>query len=124
MDSRHAPEHRFPAAADDALAAVHWVGGHARDLGGIAGHTSGDIFVAFSTANLEADRVDGVATVAMLPNNAMNPLFEATIEATEEAIVNALVAATPMVGNNGSSVPALPHERVRDILRQYGRLTE
>ncbi len=93
-------------------------------LGGIAGHTSGDIFVAFSTANPEADRADGVATIAMLPNSAMNPLFEATIDATEEAIVNALVAAKPMVGINGCSVPALPHERVRDILRQYGRLTE
>ncbi len=93
-------------------------------LGGIAGHTSGDIFVAFSTANPDAARGGAVTQIAMLPNDVMNPLFEATIEATEEAIVNALVAAPTMVGINGYTVPALPHEQVRDVLRQYGRLAE
>ncbi len=57
----------------------------------------------------------------MLPNDAIDPLFEATIDATEEAILNALVAARDMVGANDLFIPALPHDRVRDLLRRYGR---
>jgi len=90
-------------------------------LGSIATHSSGDIFIAFSTANPQADQPDAIAHLQMLPNGVMNPLFEATIDATEEAIVNALVAGRPMTGINSSSVPALPHHRVRDLLRQHGR---
>ena len=58
----------------------------------------------------------------MLPNDRMSPLFRATAEATEEAIVNAMVAADTMVGINGNTVHALPHDRLRDALRRYGRL--
>jgi L-aminopeptidase/D-esterase-like protein len=71
--------------------------------GSIAGDSSGDIFIAFSTANpglvgLQKGEASAIAQVTMLPNDQMNPLFEATVEATEEAIVNALVAAETMTG--------------------------
>ena len=58
----------------------------------------------------------------MLPNDDISPFFTATIQATEEAIVNALVAAETMTGVNGRTVAALPHDRLRDALRKYGRL--
>jgi L-aminopeptidase/D-esterase-like protein len=90
-------------------------------MGGIGGNTSGDIFVAFSTANAGADRERGLATLQMAANSEINPLFEATIQATEEAILNAMVAARDMVGANDLRVPALPHERVRALLRAHGR---
>ncbi len=90
-------------------------------MGGIAGNGSGDIFVAFSTANRGAGRSDSIATLTMFPNDRMNPLFEATVQATEEAILNALVAAEPMTGADDLRVPALPHERVRELLKQYHR---
>ena len=85
---------------------------------------SGDIFLAFSTANPGAaqNKISGTVSVAMLPNDALNPLFEATVQATEEAIVNTLVAAETMTGINGNTVYALPHERLRDVLRKYNRL--
>ena len=60
----------------------------------------------------------------MLPNERIDPLFLATVEATEEAIVNALVAAESMTGADGNTVYALPHDRLRDVLRQYNRLVE
>jgi D-aminopeptidase len=92
-------------------------------VGGTAANGSGDIFIAFSTANPGAAKVAGDAVqISMLPNGEMDPFFLATIEATEEAIVNALVAATTMTGVDGHTVPALPHERVRQILRKYNRL--
>ena len=92
-------------------------------MGGTASNGSGDIFIAFSTANPgAAARGTAPAQVAMLPNDAMDPLFLATIEATEEAIVNALVAAETMVGVNGRRVESLPHDRLREILRKYNRL--
>jgi len=93
-------------------------------MGGVGGNGSGDIFVAFSTANPGTDRDAGVAPLQMLANEAMNPLFSATIQATEEAILNAMVAAKDMVGANGLRVPALPHEKVRELLRTHGRLTK
>lgn len=92
--------------------------------GGVASNSSGDIFIAFSTA---ADLVpqDGALTpLAMLPNDAITPLFEATVQATEEAIINALVAAETMVGIDDHEVIELPHERLREVLRDYGRLVE
>ena len=92
-------------------------------MGGVGGNGSGDIFVAFSTANPGTDRDAGVAALQMLANEAMNPLFSATIQATEEAILNAMVAARDMVGADGLRVPALPHEKVRELLRAHGRLT-
>ncbi len=90
-------------------------------MGGIGGNSSGDIFLAFSTANPGAGGPSGLASLRMLPNDAIDPLFEATIDATEEAILNALVAARDMVGANDLFIPALPHDRVRDLLRRYGR---
>ena len=92
-------------------------------VGGTAANGSGDIFIAFSTANPGAAKQAGDAVaVSMLPNAEMDPLFLATIEGTEEAIVNALVAATTMTGIDGHTVPALPHEQLREVLRRYNRL--
>ncbi len=80
--------------------------------------------MAFSTANLGAATRTGIQELEMLPNDKMSPLFLATVQATEEAIVNALVAAESMVGINGNTVYALPHERLREVLRKYNRLNE
>ena len=91
-------------------------------VGGIGANSSGDIFIAFSTANSEAAQRTGIPKLDMLPNDCMTPLFEATIQATEEAIVNVLVAAETMIGINGNTVHALPHERLRDTMRKYDRL--
>ncbi|MBV8819261.1 MAG: P1 family peptidase [Acidobacteriaceae bacterium] len=91
-------------------------------LGSTSGNGSGDIFIAFSTANAQAGQSNGVANVAMLPNDDVNPIFQATVEAVEESIVNALVAAEDMTGYNGRKVPALPHDALRDTLAKYNRL--
>jgi D-aminopeptidase len=92
-------------------------------VGGTASNGSGDIFIAFSTANLEAARSGGgPVALTMLPNESESPFFSATIEAVEESIVNALVAAETMTGKNGRRVEALPHDRLREILRRYNRL--
>ena len=93
-------------------------------LGGLGGNTSGDIFVAFSTANPAAAKPDANVTVTMLPNERITPLFEATVQATEEAIVNAMVAAQTMTGADDLRVYALPHDRLRAALRKYNRLVE
>ena len=91
--------------------------------GSIASNGSGDIFVAFSTANQRAAAEVGTSTQArVLANGRLNPLFTATVEATEEAIINALVAAETMTGANDVTVHALPHERLREVLRMYNRL--
>jgi len=92
-------------------------------VGSTSGNGSGDIFIAFSIANPEASKTRGTAALSMLPNNAMNPIFEATVQATEEAVVNALVAAETMVGRDGHRVVALPHDRLKQILRKYNRLS-
>jgi D-aminopeptidase len=92
--------------------------------GSTAGNGSGDIFLAFSTANPSAARRDGIASLSMLPNERMGGLFDATVHATEEAIVNALVAAESMTGRDGHTAPALPHEQIRAVLQKYNRLTE
>ena len=91
-------------------------------VGGTASNGSGDIFIAFSTANAGAAAETGVTAITWLPNGDLTPFFDATVEATEEAIVNALVAAEPMVGINGNTVPALPHDQLRAILKKYNRL--
>jgi L-aminopeptidase/D-esterase-like protein len=93
-------------------------------MGGRGGNSSGDIFIAFSTANQDLARSSGLVTLSMVPNEQINPLFNATAQATEEAIVNALVAAEDMVGISGSRVYALPHDRLRDVLRKYNRLVK
>jgi L-aminopeptidase/D-esterase-like protein len=90
--------------------------------GSAAGNGSGDIFIAFSTANPEAGQTEGLAPLTMFPNDRMSPLFEATAQATEECIINALVAAETMTGINGTQVVALPHDRLRDVLRRHNRL--
>jgi L-aminopeptidase/D-esterase-like protein len=90
--------------------------------GSVSGNGSGDLFLAFSTANAKAARADGLARLEMLPNERMNALFEATVQATEEAIVNALVAAETMTGRDGHKVLALPHDRLREVLKKYNRL--
>ncbi len=89
--------------------------------GAVSGNGSGDIFIAFSTANLEAAQAQNVASLTMLPNERMNALFEATVQATEEAIINALVAAETMLGIDNHKVIALPHERLQEVLRKYNR---
>ena len=92
--------------------------------GSISGNGSGDIFIAFSTANPGAAGDTLAAAVRTLANERLNPVFAATVQATEEAIVNALVAAETMVGVDGHRVEGLPHARLREVLRRYGRLPE
>ncbi|HKS97593.1 MAG TPA: P1 family peptidase [Terriglobia bacterium] len=92
--------------------------------GSTSGNGSGDIFIAFSTANPQASKPSGVSTVQMVANDSMNPLFAATVEATEEAIVNALVAGQTMTGIDGHVVDGLPHDRLREVLRRYNRLAQ
>jgi D-aminopeptidase len=91
-------------------------------MGGIGGNGSGDIFLAFSTANKNAFDRDKEENIQLYPNDKMGVLFEATIQATEEAIVNAMVAAETMEGINGNKVYALPHNRVIEILKKYKRI--
>ena len=90
--------------------------------GGIGGNSSGDIFIAFSTANSGAGKETTVANVKMLPNDRINPIFAATVQATEEAIINAMVAAETMTGINGNTVYAIPHDRLKEVMRKYNRL--
>jgi L-aminopeptidase/D-esterase-like protein len=90
--------------------------------GSISGNSSGDIFIAFSTANIDAAAPDHIVDVKMYPNDKLNPIFAATVEATEEAVVNAMVAATSMTGIENHFVPGLPHDQLRAILRKYNRL--
>jgi L-aminopeptidase/D-esterase-like protein len=92
--------------------------------GSTSGNGSGDIFIAFSTANPGASRLTGAVSLVMWPNDRLDPIFEATVQATEEAIVNALVAAETMTGADGHRVVALPHDRLRQLLRKYNRLEE
>jgi D-aminopeptidase len=93
--------------------------------GSYAGNGSGDLFIAFSTANASASlNQSGRGSAAFLGNDALNPLFIATIEATEEAIVNSMIAARDMRGQDGHHVLAIPHEELRSLLRRYGRLRQ
>lgn len=94
-------------------------------VGGRGENSSGDIFIAFSTANAaEFGKSEGVANIQMLPNERINQLFWATAQATEEAIINAMVAAETMTGYDGNTVYALPHDRLREALKKYNRLAE
>jgi len=92
--------------------------------GGKGENSSGDLIIAFSTANAHAAQDSGLVHPEMLPNSRMNPLFYATVQATEEAIVNAMIAAETMTGANGVRVYALPHDRLKIALRKYNRLNE
>lgn len=89
--------------------------------GSTSGNGSGDIFIAFSTANAGASKPEGTVQVSMLANDGMNSLFEATVQATEEAIVNALIAAETMIGVDGHKVIALPHDRLKQVMKKYNR---
>ena len=91
--------------------------------GSVSMNGSGDLFLAFSTANPGLATAKAATAVTVLPNDAMNPLFAATVEATEEAIVNALVAGRTMEGIDGHRVLGLPHDRLREVLAKYGRLS-
>jgi D-aminopeptidase len=91
-------------------------------VGGYGHNYSGDIFIAYSTANPGAAGLE-LSQLTMLSNQLISPLFNATVQAVEEAIVNALVAAETMVGINGNTVYALPQDRLRQVLAKYGRLT-
>jgi D-aminopeptidase len=90
--------------------------------GSISGNGSGDIFIAFSTANSGVAAAEKVVDVKMLPNESLDPVFAATVQATEEAIINAMIAAETMTGIENHHVIAIPHEQLRAILKKYNRL--
>ena len=90
--------------------------------GSTSGYGSGDIFIAFSTGNPNAAAARSAVNVSMLPNESLNPVFEATVQATEEAIINAMLGAETMSGARGSRVVALPHEELQEVLKKYNRL--
>jgi L-aminopeptidase/D-esterase-like protein len=92
--------------------------------GSFAADGSGDIFIAFSTANPGAAGAKGLHQLTMLPNQRLNPIFLATVQATEEAVVNAMVAAKTMKGINDFEVIGLPHDRLREVLKKYNRLVK
>jgi D-aminopeptidase len=92
--------------------------------GSVSGNGSGDIFIAFSTANSGAAAVDHVVNLQMLPNDEMDDLFKATVQATEEAVINAMIAAETMTGIENHQVIALPHDQLRAVLKKYNRLIE
>ncbi len=92
--------------------------------GGYGGNGSGDIFIAFSTANPDAFQRYDFTKVDVLPNDLINPLFEATVQSVEEAIINAMVAAETMEGVNGNKSYAIPHGLLKDVLKKYNRLNE
>jgi D-aminopeptidase len=91
-------------------------------LGSISGNGSGDIFVAFSTANPGAALPNRVVDLKMLPNDKIEPIFAATVQATEEAVVNAMIAAETMTGIDNHRVMAIPHDKLRAVLKKYNRL--
>src|SRR5215470_2265956 len=98
-------------------------------MGSTHGNGSGDIFIAFSTANRDADGGNsasstGPATITRLASGALDPLFLATVQATEEAIINALVAAETMTGADYWRYFAIPHDQLQAVLRSHGRLVE
>jgi D-aminopeptidase len=90
--------------------------------GSTSGNGSGDIAIAFSTANTGAAAAPETAQVSMVSNRRISALFTATVESVEEAIVNALIGAETMTGANNRTVRAIPHDRLREVLRQHNRL--
>jgi D-aminopeptidase len=91
-------------------------------VGGRGSNGSGDIFLAFSTANENAFNRDETTTVESMPNDLLMPVFEATVQAVEEAIINAMVAAETMEGINGNKSFALPHDLLIETLKKYNRI--
>jgi len=92
--------------------------------GSISGNGSGDIFIAFSTANSGAAASTKPVDVKMLANDSLDPIFAAVVQATEEAIINAMVAAESMTGIDNHQVTALPHDQLRAVLKKYNRLNQ
>ena len=92
--------------------------------GGYGTNGSGDIFIAFSTANPDAFQRSEFTHVEMLPNDRISPLLEATVQGVEEAIINAMIGAETMEGINGNKSHALPHDLLIEILKKYNRLDE
>ena len=91
--------------------------------GSVSGNGSGDLFLAFSTANPHAaDPSAPTHSVGTVPNDRMDPIFTATVQAVEEAIVNALIANQTMTGRDNHRVDALPHDRLKALLGKYNRL--
>jgi D-aminopeptidase len=91
--------------------------------GSLGGNGSGDIFLAFSTANHgAADAQSGIAAIETLTNDHIDSLLSASAFATEEAIINALIAAETMTGRDGVTINALPHDGLKNIMKQYQRL--
>ena len=92
--------------------------------GSLGGNSSGDIFIAFSSANphTAVGGEKGIANLHSLDNDHVSSLFAASAFVTEEAIINSLVAGEDMTGHKGFSVKALPHDKLRDLIRQYNRL--
>lgn len=93
-------------------------------VGGRGSNGSGDIFLAFSTANEQAFNRDKMTTVASMSNDLLTPAFEATVQAVEEAIINAMVAAETMEGIHGNKAYALPHDLLIEVLKKYNRIKE
>ena len=93
-------------------------------VGGFGSNGSGDIFIAFSTANSGAYNREEIRNINFLPNDLMNPFLNATSQATEEAIINSLVSAETMTGINNNTVYKLPHDELKNILKKYTRLNE
>jgi D-aminopeptidase len=93
--------------------------------GTISGNGSGDLFIAFSTANPNVASPDQVThSVRTIPNDLLDPIFAGVMQATEEAIVNALVDNEGMTGRDNHHVDSLPHDRLREILRKYNRFQQ
>ncbi|WP_446469028.1 DmpA family aminopeptidase [Xenorhabdus stockiae] len=92
-------------------------------VGGVARNTSGEIFIAFSTANNDAFSREDIKTIKILPNDKLDHLYEATVSATEEAIINAMFAAETMVGRNGNTSYSIPKDRVIKILKRHNLLS-
>ncbi|MSU47323.1 MAG: S58 family peptidase [Lacunisphaera sp.] len=93
-------------------------------MGSVSGDGSGDLFLAFSTANTVPVGQKKPGTVQLLATDDVSPLFAAVVQATEEAIVNALVAGETMTGRDDHVIIGLPHDRLRAVLKKYGRLSE
>lgn len=93
-------------------------------VGGRGSNGSGDIFLAFSTANESAFNRDEMTTVETMSNDLLMPVFEATVQAVEEAIINAMIAADTMEGINGNKAYAIPHDLLIETLKKYNRIKE
>ncbi|MEQ8204565.1 MAG: P1 family peptidase, partial [Woeseia sp.] len=90
--------------------------------GGIASNGSGDIFIAFSTANDSASQSGPIKQVSTISNENISPFFQATVEATEEAIINAMIAGRDMTGHRGHTVRAINHAELQRVLAEHNRL--